>query len=103
MDTVSESHEEKISQLASLTGADALAAMGSSAAGLMSDQAAKLQAKYGKNLIQAAKKNLQSWHFSPTLRISWLFCCGRRALSPGGGYARAVRCRVVGQLDQRML
>lgn len=56
MDTVSESHEEKISQLASLTGADALAAMGSSAAGLTSDQAAKLQAKYGKNLIQAAKK-----------------------------------------------
>ena len=56
MDTVSESHEEKISQLASLTGADALAAMDSSAAGLTSDQAAKLQAKYGKNLIQAAKK-----------------------------------------------
>ena len=56
MDTVSESHEEKISQLASLTGADALAAMGSSAAGLTSDQAANLQAKYGKNLIQAAKK-----------------------------------------------
>lgn len=56
MDTVSESHEEKISQLASLTGADALAAMGSNAAGLTSDQAAKLQAKYGKNLIQAAKK-----------------------------------------------
>ena len=56
MDTVSESHEEKISQLASLSGADALAAMGSSAAGLTGDQAAKLQAKYGKNLIQAAKK-----------------------------------------------
>ena len=56
MDTASESHEEKIAQLASLSGADALAAMGSSAAGLTSDQAAKLQAKYGKNLIQAAKK-----------------------------------------------
>lgn len=56
LDTASESHEEKIAQLASLSGADALAAMGSSAAGLMSDQAAKLQAKYGKNLIQAAKK-----------------------------------------------
>lgn len=56
MDTASESYEEKISQLSSLTGAAALAAMGSSAAGLTSGQAAELQAKHGKNLIQAAKK-----------------------------------------------
>ena len=56
MDTASESYEEKISQLSSLTGAAALVAMGSSAAGLTSGQAAELQAKHGKNLIQAAKK-----------------------------------------------
>ena len=56
MNTMSDSHEEEMPQIAALTSDAVFKSLGTSAAGLASDQVSELQARYGKNLIQAGKK-----------------------------------------------
>lgn len=56
MDTSSDSHEEEMPQIAALAGDAVLDALSTSAAGLTTEQAGTLQGRYGKNLIEAAKK-----------------------------------------------
>ena len=53
---MSDSHEEEMPQIAALTSDAVFKSLGTSAAGLASDQVSELQARYGKNLIQAGKK-----------------------------------------------
>lgn len=53
---MSDSHEEEMPQIATLTSDAVFKSLGTSAAGLASDQVSELQARYGKNLIQAGKK-----------------------------------------------
>ena len=56
MNTMSDTHEEEVPQIATLTSDAVFKSLGTSQAGLASDQVSELQAKYGKNLIQAGKK-----------------------------------------------
>ena len=56
MNTMSDTHEEEVPQIAALTSDAVFKSLGTSQAGLASDQVSELQAKYGKNLIQAGKK-----------------------------------------------
>ena len=53
---MSDTHEEEVPQIAALTSDAVFKSLGTSQAGLASDQVSELQAKYGKNLIQAGKK-----------------------------------------------
>ena len=53
---MSDTHEEEVPQIATLTSDAVFKSLGTSQAGLASDQVSELQAKYGKNLIQAGKK-----------------------------------------------
>ena len=56
MNTMSDTHEKEVPQIAALTSDAVFKSLGTSQAGLASDQVSELQAKYGKNLIQAGKK-----------------------------------------------
>ena len=53
---MSDTHEKEVPQIAALTSDAVFKSLGTSQAGLASDQVSELQAKYGKNLIQAGKK-----------------------------------------------
>lgn len=56
MNTMSDTHEKEVPQIAALTSDAVFKSLGTSQGGLASDQVSELQAKYGKNLIQAGKK-----------------------------------------------
>ena len=56
MNTSHDSQEEDIAPLAALTADAVYAELGTSPAGLSSEQVSELQGTYGKNLIQETKK-----------------------------------------------